>query len=98
MVAPAAGSGGKAVSTMAEPKCGGAGEIGIARIRCLSHGDSRVLTVATRLLRDTRGSTAMEYALIGSLIFLVAAGSLRYYASRMNGVYTQINNAVTQSD
>jgi pilus assembly protein Flp/PilA len=51
-----------------------------------------------RFTRDTRGSTAMEYALIGSLIFVVAAGSIRYYGSRMVGVYSQITTTVTQAN
>ncbi len=51
-----------------------------------------------RFARDQRGSTAIEYALIGSLIFLVAAGSLRLYATRMSGVYNQISTAVSQAN
>ena len=51
-----------------------------------------------RFARDERGTTAIEYALIGSLIFLVAAGSIRVYANRMSGVYGQISTAVGQSN
>ncbi|WP_092036185.1 Flp family type IVb pilin [Methylobacterium pseudosasicola] len=53
---------------------------------------------ATLFARDARGSTAMEYALIGALIFVVAAGSLRYYGSRMIPIYNQISTAVTQAN
>lgn len=51
-----------------------------------------------RFSRDARGSTAIEYALIGSLIFLAAAGSIRIYVNRMGGVYNQISTAVGQAD
>jgi Flp pilus assembly pilin Flp len=48
--------------------------------------------------RDANGSTAMEYALIGALIFVVAAGSIRYYGSRMIPIYNQISATVTQAE
>jgi Flp pilus assembly pilin Flp len=82
---------------MGEPSCGRA-ETGSARIRIQSGFTGRAIARCTRFARDARGSTAIEYALIGSLIFVVAIGSIRYYVSRMTGVYGQINAAVTQSD
>ncbi|MGH1570065.1 Flp family type IVb pilin [Methylobacterium sp. P31] len=82
---------------MDEPSCGRA-ETGLMRIRSQSGFAGRMIAWGTRFARDVRGSTAIEYALIGSLIFVVAIGSIRYYASRMNGVYSQINTAVTQSN
>ncbi|MCJ2121249.1 Flp family type IVb pilin [Methylobacterium sp. J-077] len=53
---------------------------------------------AARFARDARGTTAMEYALIGALIFVVVAGSIRYYGSRMIPIYAQISSAVTQAN
>lgn len=84
---------------MAEAGRRGAGA-GAAQVRTRPDIAGRAIAgrLGMRFARDGRGSTAIEYALIGSLIFLVAAGSMRYYASRMNGVYTQINTAVTQSN
>ncbi|GJE60944.1 hypothetical protein MPOCJGCO_3063 [Methylobacterium trifolii] len=49
-----------------------------------------------RFLRDARGGTAMEYAMIGALIFAVAAGSIRLYGSKVNDVYARIGNAAAQ--
>lgn len=83
--------------TMHEPSCGAA-RTGAARS---GNGASRLSAVAAemgRFARDARGSTAIEYALIGSLIFLVAAGSIRIYVNRMGGVYNQISTAVSQTD
>ncbi|MCJ2011186.1 Flp family type IVb pilin [Methylobacterium sp. J-076] len=49
-----------------------------------------------RFLRDTGGATAIEYAMIGGLIFAVIAGSLKLYGSKVDGVYGQIGNAMAQ--
>ncbi|GJD56229.1 Flp family type IVb pilin [Methylobacterium dankookense] len=49
-----------------------------------------------RFLGDARGSTAMEYAMIGALIFAVAAGTIRLYGSKMNDVYARIGSAAAQ--
>ncbi|WP_283214999.1 hypothetical protein [Methylobacterium trifolii] len=38
----------------------------------------------------------MEYAMIGALIFAVAAGSIRLYGSKVNDVYARIGNAAAQ--
>lgn len=94
---PVAWRGGRAVSTMGKPSPGRA-EMGVARVRILPGLAGRMFTGLAGFYRDARGSTAIEYALIGSLIFLVAAGSIRYYVARMNGVYGQISDAVTQSN
>ena len=83
---------------MAEPSCDRPGGcLGRSRI----HARDRAWQAAfrtTRFARDTRGSTAMEYALIGALIFVVAAGSIRYYGSRMIPIYNQISSTVTQAN
>lgn len=84
-------------ATMHEPSCGAA-RVGAVRS---GNGSGRLSTVAAemaRFVRDARGSTAIEYALIGSLIFLVAAGSIRIYVNRVGGVYNQISAAVGQTD
>lgn len=82
---------------MQEPSCGGAGT-GAARSEGVARGTIAWSVAVARFARDTRGSTAIEYALIGSLIFLAAAGSMRIYANRMGGVYNQINAAVGQTN
>jgi pilus assembly protein Flp/PilA len=46
--------------------------------------------------RDRRGSTAMEYAMIGALIFAVAAGTIKLYGSKMNDVYGRIGSTAAQ--
>lgn len=46
--------------------------------------------------RDRRGSTAMEYAMIGALIFAVAAGTIKLYGSKMNDVYARIGTTAAQ--
>ncbi|SDO37282.1 Flp pilus assembly protein, pilin Flp [Methylobacterium phyllostachyos] len=82
---------------MHEPSCGGAGTSD-ARFGGPAGLLNPVAAATARFARDERGSTAIEYALIGSLIFLVAAGSIRLYVNRMGGVYNQISTAVSQSD
>lgn len=42
------------------------------------------------LLRDRAGATAIEYGLICALLFLVFAGSVRYFANSTNGMYDKI--------
>lgn len=53
-------------------------------------------TALRRFLRDARGGTAIEYAMIGALIFAVAAGTIRLYASKMSDVYGRISNTAAQ--
>ncbi|WP_267427609.1 hypothetical protein [Methylobacterium sp. GC_Met_2] len=82
---------------MQEPSCGGAGT-GAVQSEDVAPGKIGWTVGVARFARDARGSTAIEYALIGSLIFLAAAGSMRIYANRMGGVYNQINAAVGQTN
>ena len=82
---------------MREPSCGGAGT-GAARSGDPVSRSKPAASEMARFARDARGSTAIEYALIGSLIFLVAAGSIRVYVNRMGGVYNQISTAVGQAN
>jgi pilus assembly protein Flp/PilA len=82
---------------MHEPSRGDAGKDIARSVVQAAAGDAWAAGTA-RFARDTRGSTAIEYALIGSLIFLVAAGSIRLYVNRMGGVYNQISTAVAQGN
>lgn len=56
----------------------------------------RIPMSARRLARDACGATSIEYALIAGLVFMVVAGSIRLYSSKMNTVYGQINGAMSQ--
>lgn len=49
-----------------------------------------------RFVRDARGGTALEYAMIGALIFAVTAGTIRLYGSKLNDVYSRISATGTQ--
>ncbi|MEE7448164.1 hypothetical protein MRF4_10180 [Methylobacterium radiotolerans] len=80
---------------MGEPGGGGAGRRA-GRSRAASGPPDRIRPEVSRFVRDVRGSTATEYALLGGLIFLVAVGSIRYYVSRVSAVYGDITAAVTQ--
>ncbi|MCJ2086662.1 hypothetical protein MKK88_11755 [Methylobacterium sp. E-005] len=82
---------------MHEPNCGSARKNASHAGIPAGGADNPAVGVA-RFARDARGSTAIEYALIGSLIFLVAAGSIRVYVNRMGGVYNQISTAVGQGN
>ncbi|GJE51319.1 hypothetical protein GOFOIKOB_4375 [Methylobacterium tardum] len=82
---------------MDEPSCGRTGA-GTPLVRILAGLAGRTIVEGTRFKRDARGSTALEYALIGFLVFVVAVGSIRFYVSRLNTVYDRINTAVTQGN
>ncbi|WP_132249794.1 Flp family type IVb pilin [Methylobacterium segetis] len=58
-------------------------------------GRARRLTALLLALGcDRRGATAIEYAMIGALIFAVAAGAIRLYGSKLNGVYDRIGTTI----
>ncbi|CAM2968410.1 Flp family type IVb pilin [Methylobacterium mesophilicum] len=80
---------------MAEPSCEGSKA---ASGRSRSRGRDLARRAPSRFAADARGSTAMEYALIGALIFIVAAGSIRYYGSRMTPIYERISTTVSQAN
>lgn len=82
---------------MDEPSCGRAGA-GAPLVRTLAALAGRTAAEGSRFKRDARGSTALEYALIGFLVFVVAVGSIRYYVSRLNTVYDRINTAISQAN
>ena len=51
-------------------------------------------TLIRRFLNDERGATAIEYALIVSLIFLVIVSSVGVFASRDTVIFDKISTAV----
>lgn len=56
----------------------------------------RIAPLARRFVHEAGGATAIEYALIAGLIFIVAVGSIRLYSSKVNTVYSQITGAISQ--
>jgi pilus assembly protein Flp/PilA len=56
---------------------------------------ARLSLTGSRLARDESGTTAIEYGLIVSLIFLAIIGGLSLFATNENAMYTRISNAVS---
>ena len=50
-----------------------------------------------KLLNDQRGATAIEYALVASLISVAAAGAIASVGGKVDQKYTAIDAAVTES-
>ncbi len=50
-----------------------------------------------RFRHDRRGATALEYALIGSLVFLVALAGMTALGHNTNTMYNTITSAITGS-
>ena len=50
-----------------------------------------------RFLRDENGTTAIEYALIVGLIFLVIVTAITSYTQATNALYQRISNAILGS-
>jgi pilus assembly protein Flp/PilA len=46
---------------------------------------------------DERGATAIEYSLIVALIFLAIAASVRSYTSAASGMYTEIEETMSNA-
>ncbi|MEA1831638.1 Flp family type IVb pilin [Methylobacterium durans] len=55
---------------------------------------SRLWGLINRLGQDRRGATAIEYAMIGGLIFAVSAGAIRLYGAKLNTVYDKIGTTI----
>jgi pilus assembly protein Flp/PilA len=55
----------------------------------------RGLTFAQRLLRDERGATAIEYALILAFIFLAMIAALGGVAGSTNRMWTDVSATVS---
>ena len=51
-------------------------------------------TLIRRFLNNESGATAIEYALICGLIFLVIVSSVTLFASRVSGTFAKISSAV----
>ena len=52
-------------------------------------------TLIRRFLNDERGATAIEYALIVGMIFLVIVGAVSLFASRATGTFDKVSTAVS---
>ena len=50
-----------------------------------------------RLIGDESGVTALEYALIASLIFLVIVASVQLMSGNVTDLYNTISNAVSDN-
>lgn len=48
-----------------------------------------------RLVRDEDGATAIEYALIAGLIFLVIVSALNLFAQEANAMFAYIGTTIT---
>ena len=51
-----------------------------------------------RLLSDKRGATAVEYALIASLIVIAAMGGITALGGGANGMWSNLSNTVQKSE
>lgn len=49
-----------------------------------------------RLLRDTRGATAIEYGLIVALVCIAAMVAMRGVADENNGIWAKVSNRVSE--
>lgn len=57
-------------------------------------GRVRFARAARRFLADRRGTTAIEYGMIGFLIFAVAAGGIKVFGTKVNTVYNTIGTTI----
>ena len=51
-------------------------------------------TLLRRFLTDERGATAIEYALIVAMIFLVIVSAVSLFASKATGTFDKVSTAV----
>jgi Flp pilus assembly pilin Flp len=47
------------------------------------------------LLKDRRGITALEYALVGLMVFMACVAGIRQYALSVNTMYETISSTLT---
>ena len=47
-----------------------------------------------KLVRNTKGATAIEYGLIAALIAVAAIGALKTVGSKLNKTFTNVSNAL----
>ena len=52
--------------------------------------------LAARFLSDRKGATAIEYALLGSLIAVVVVMSIRTLGTNLEGLYTSVSSAISR--
>lgn len=50
-----------------------------------------------RWLRDERGATSIEYALIATLIAVVIIGGVRSFANENTEMYSRVTNAIVMA-
>jgi pilus assembly protein Flp/PilA len=50
-----------------------------------------------RIRKDQTGATAVEYALIGALVFLVALSAMQLLGANTNTMYNKVTNAIVSS-
>lgn len=55
---------------------------------------NRLSTTATRLLRDRRGVTAIEYGLIAALIAVAIIGILTAIGNQLKNTFDSVNSAL----
>ncbi len=55
---------------------------------------NRLSATATRLLRDRRGVTAIEYGLIAALIAVAIIGILTAIGNQLKNTFDSVNNAL----
>lgn len=53
-----------------------------------------MLNILLNLTRDESGATAIEYALISSLIAVFIVGSLQILGTRLSGEFSEVSNAL----
>jgi len=53
--------------------------------------------LAQRLKTEVKGATAIEYALIATLIFLVIVSAIGVLSTNTKNMYNKISNAVTNN-
>jgi pilus assembly protein Flp/PilA len=58
------------------------------------NGEWLMISIAIRFIRDDRGVTAIEYALIASLVALAIIASLSAVAVRLNFVFSEVASAL----
>ncbi|MBL6615475.1 MAG: Flp family type IVb pilin [Reyranella sp.] len=53
------------------------------------------MSIFRRLMKSEHGATAIEYTLIASLIAVAAIVAMRSVGTKVNGVLTNVSNAMT---
>lgn len=59
--------------------------------------DMTLRKTLARLKRDENAATAIEYALIAALIFVVIVSAINLLSKDMSDMYNEISNAVTSN-